>query len=159
MDTLIDTIITDILVSFKVFNAFSTMSGFILSVVILSASAPVTLGCENSELSLIQDDVAYNATYTETLRSKTITTSLAVGVDVINEFIPKLCCEMLNLTQEIHYLTFKRCYIEEIEVCFSERVHDIKDQLTIVNNRITTIKTNTFKNLNVQVIFLNGNSI
>ena len=127
---------------------------------LVTTHIPAYFGCENSIfLPLIKYCVTYNGTYRQTLRSKTITSSSGVSIEVVNELIPKLCCSMINFTQELDGMNFDRCGIKEIEACFSEHIRDIKHQLTIVNNRITTIKKHTFKNLSVRSIVLLHNFI
>ena len=128
---------------------------FVIVFVYISAS----FGCEDSELPLISYQVSYNATYRETLKLQTITTLSGVVIDVVHQFIPKLCCKMINFSQELNSVNFNSCNIGEIESCFSENIRDIKSEIAIVNNRITTIRTDTFRNLSVQVILLEHNSI
>ncbi|KAJ3644794.1 hypothetical protein Zmor_022497 [Zophobas morio] len=81
-------------------------------------------------------------------------------VIVENQYIPTLCCAIFNLKSDIKSISFDNCLIEDIqEECFSEKVANVTTNIEIFNNKLTSIKKDTFRNLKVQDIYLKNNLI
>ncbi|KAJ3645035.1 hypothetical protein Zmor_022725 [Zophobas morio] len=81
-------------------------------------------------------------------------------VSVQDQFIPRLCCKILNFTHPIEQIIFDNCAIEELEeVCFSEAIQQITESLTITNNKLTSVKKGTFRNIQLKKIHLHNNRI
>ncbi|KAJ3644492.1 hypothetical protein Zmor_022217 [Zophobas morio] len=79
---------------------------------------------------------------------------------IVKQFIPQLCCDMLNSASEFSTITFDTCWIREIEEeCFSAAVQHVSKTIKIINNRLTSVKKRTFRNLQLKEILLNGNLI
>ena len=81
-------------------------------------------------------------------------------VSVQDQFIPRLCCKILNLTHPLEQLIFDNCAIEEFEEdCFSEAIEQITESLTITNNKLASVKEGTFRNIQLKEIYLHNNRI
>ncbi|KAJ3645028.1 hypothetical protein Zmor_022720 [Zophobas morio] len=81
-------------------------------------------------------------------------------VSVQDQFIPRLCCKILNFTHPIEQIIFDNCATEELEEdCFSEAIEQITESLTITNNKLTSVKKGTFRNIQLKEIYLHNNRI
>ncbi|KAJ3644800.1 hypothetical protein Zmor_022503 [Zophobas morio] len=90
----------------------------------------------------------------------TVTSPEISGVTIKDEHIPTLCCKIFNLKYDMRFIVFDNCGIEQIqEECFSEKVENITTQIAIINDKLTSIKTGTFRNLKVRIIHLENNLI
>ncbi|KAJ3644806.1 hypothetical protein Zmor_022509 [Zophobas morio] len=90
----------------------------------------------------------------------TVTLPNIYGVSIENENIPRLCCNIFNLKSDVRYVIFDTCLIQQIEEeCFSQKIEHLTNQIAITNNKLTSIKAGTFRNLKLEAINLENNLI
>ena len=82
-----------------------------------------------------------------------------VEVTVSNQYLPQLCCKMVDSDSNFVMLSFDNCHIVELEECLSASIANVSKSFEIVNNRLTSVKKRTFANLKVEQISLNNNLI
>ncbi|KAJ3644493.1 hypothetical protein Zmor_022218 [Zophobas morio] len=103
----------------------------------------------------------------EGLLQKTVVTNIIKVLDnyeesiyVVNQFLPELCCEMLNLTREIQEIVFHSSSVQYIEeACFSASIQYVTKNVEFKSNPLTIIKRGTFTNLKIEQLVLTNNLI
>ncbi|KAJ3644495.1 hypothetical protein Zmor_022220 [Zophobas morio] len=83
-----------------------------------------------------------------------------VTITVDKQFLPKLCCDMMNLDHRIQEIVFGAGSIRYIEAtCFSRSVQNVTKRIDFSFNALTSIKSGTFKDLDIVNLFLRHNFI
>ncbi|KAJ3644490.1 hypothetical protein Zmor_022215 [Zophobas morio] len=82
-----------------------------------------------------------------------------VEVSVSKQYLPQLCCKIVDSARNVVVITFDNCHIVEVEECLSASIADVSRSFEIINNRLTSVKKHTFANLKVKQISLDNNLI
>ncbi|KAJ3644494.1 hypothetical protein Zmor_022219 [Zophobas morio] len=81
-------------------------------------------------------------------------------ITVDKQFLPQLCCDMMNLGHRIKEIIFRAGSIGYIEAtCFSRSVQNVMERIDFSFNALTSIKSSTFKHLEIAELWLSDNFI
>ncbi|KAJ3644491.1 hypothetical protein Zmor_022216 [Zophobas morio] len=82
-----------------------------------------------------------------------------VEVTVSKQYLPQLCCKMVDSNSNFVMVSFDNCDIVDVEGCLSASIANVARSFKITNNRLRSVKKGTFANLKVNTISLSNNLI
>ena len=99
--------------------------------------------------------------YDELHYTREITTEMeTLFLEIFDEYIPKLCCNLFHLSHEVVHLTIKYSNVKELQDnCYENVLKNVSFEINISFNQIKYLNKRTFNNLRIVEIHLQWNLI